>query len=103
MKESSAELDHHDLNRGNEKEDEEKDEEGNEKTSMVIRDLSEHLKSEEELKESEEKFREVFNNANDAMFLHKMKGRNPGNFLEVNDVACQILGYTRQELMNMSP
>jgi PAS domain S-box-containing protein len=37
------------------------------------------------------------------MFLHKLHGKNPGNFLEVNDVACQSLGYTREELMNMGP
>jgi PAS domain S-box-containing protein len=55
------------------------------------------------LVENEEKFREVFNNANDAMFLHKLEDKNPGKFLEVNDVACQILGYTRYELQNMSP
>ena len=37
------------------------------------------------------------------MFLHKLQVKNPGNFLEVNDVACQSLGYTREELMNMGP
>ncbi len=71
--------------------------------STITRDITNSKKVESALIESEEKFREVFNNANDAMFLHKLEGRNPGNFIEVNDVACQILGYSRNELLNMSP
>jgi PAS domain S-box-containing protein len=71
--------------------------------STITRDITNNKKLESDLKESEEKFREVFNNANDAMFLHKLYGRNPGKFIEVNDVACQILGYSRNELLNMSP
>ena len=51
----------------------------------TIQDITEWKRIEDELIESEEKFREVFNKANDAMFLHKIDGKNPGNFLEVND------------------
>jgi PAS domain S-box-containing protein len=69
----------------------------------TMQDITEWKNIEKELMESEEKFREVFNKANDAMFLHKLDGKNPGNFLEVNDLACQSLGYTRKELMNMGP
>ncbi|MGZ4857020.1 MAG: PAS domain S-box protein [Methanobacteriaceae archaeon] len=71
--------------------------------STTAHDITERKRMEEKLKESEEKYREVFNNANDAMFLHKLKNRKPGNFLEVNDVACQILGYSREELKQLSP
>ncbi len=69
----------------------------------TIQDVTERKKIEEELKESEEKFREVFYNANDAMFLHKLEDKHPGNFLEVNDLACESLGYTREELTRMGP
>lgn len=69
----------------------------------TIQDITERKNIENELKESEEKFREVFNNANDAMFLHKVKDRTPGNFIEVNETACQILGYKRAELRGMGP
>ena len=69
----------------------------------VAHDITERKKLEKELKESEEKFREVFNNANDAMFLHKLEGEKPGKFLEVNDVACQSLGYSRNEMQKMDP
>jgi PAS domain S-box-containing protein len=71
--------------------------------STITHDITARKRVEEQLKKSEEKFREVFNNANDAMFLHKMDGNNPGNFLEVNDAACESLGYTKHELMNMNP
>ncbi len=69
----------------------------------TIQDITEWKNIEEELIENEEKFREVFNKANDAMYLHKLHGKSPGNFLEVNDRACQSLGYTREELMTMGP
>lgn len=70
--------------------------------STIARDISNHKKMELKIQESEEKFREVFNNANDAIFLNplKIEGR-PGKFIEVNDVACQRLGYTREELLEM--
>ncbi|EKQ54185.1 MAG: PAS domain S-box [Methanobacterium sp. Maddingley MBC34] len=72
--------------------------------SSIARDTSASKKMELKLQESEEKFREVFNNANDAIFLHPLKNDGtPGNFVEVNDVACQRLGYTREELLQMSP
>jgi len=72
--------------------------------SSIARDITADKKLELQLEESEEKFREVFNNANDAIFLHSLKENGqPGTFTEVNDVACQRLGYTREELMQMTP
>jgi PAS domain S-box-containing protein len=72
--------------------------------SSIARDTSASKKMELQLQESEEKFREVFNNANDAIFLHSIKNDGtPDNFVEVNDVACQRLGYTREELLQMKP
>jgi len=47
---------------------------------------------------SEEKYKFLFNNGNDAIFFHELGGR----FVEVNAVACRNLGYTRDELLNMS-
>jgi PAS domain S-box-containing protein len=70
--------------------------------STIARDITNHKKMELEIQESEEKFREVFNNANDAIFLNPLKvGGKPGKFIEVNDVACQRLGYSREELLEM--
>ncbi len=54
------------------------------------------------LKESEEKFREIFNRANDMITLVKLEENGqPGRFLEVNDVATKRLGYNKEELLKM--
>ena len=39
----------------------------------------------------------LFENINDAIFIHDLAGR----FLAVNQVACQRLGYSREELLQM--
>lgn len=61
-------------------------------------------KAENALKESELKYRKLFNNANDILFLHSAT-TNPDEcrFLEVNDIACRKLGYTKEELFELSP
>ncbi len=54
------------------------------------------------LKESEEKFREIFNKANDMITLVELEEKGqPGRFLEVNDVATERLGYSRKEMLKM--
>jgi PAS domain S-box-containing protein len=70
----------------------------------VARDITDRKMAEEALKESEEKFRGIFNNANDMISLNLMNDNGmPGKFLEVNEVASKRLGYTRDEFLNMSP
>jgi two-component system cell cycle sensor histidine kinase/response regulator CckA len=54
------------------------------------------------LHESEERFRMLFNRGTDAIFVQEIKNGGYGNFIEVNDIACQRLGYTREELLRMS-
>jgi PAS domain S-box-containing protein len=69
----------------------------------VAADISEQKRSEHAFREREELFREVFNHANDAVFLHEMTPTGPGKYLLVNDVAVTWLGYSREELLKMSP
>jgi len=60
--------------------------------------------TEEALKASEERFRLLFNSSNDAIYVFPLEEHNePGNFVEVNDMACKRLGYTREELLTLSP
>ncbi|MBU1741726.1 MAG: PAS domain S-box protein, partial [Proteobacteria bacterium] len=70
----------------------------------VVQDVSERQAAEEALREAEERYRLLFNKSNDAIFVHGLDddGR-PGRFIEVNDVACQRLGYSREELLGRSP
>ena len=61
-------------------------------------------RSDDALLKSEESYRVLFNSITDAIFVHEVKADGtPGLFLEVNDVACRRLGYTREELLAMSP
>ena len=59
----------------------------------------------EELVLSRNKYRKLFNYANDAMFVISLdhNGGNYGHFSDVNNVACKRLGYSREELLGMTP
>ena len=59
----------------------------------------------EELVLSRNKYRKLFNYANDAMFVISLdrNSANYGLFSDVNNVACKRLGYTREELLTMTP
>ncbi len=57
-----------------------------------------------ELGASEEKYRTLIECASDAVFIHEINEEGmPGPFVEVNDLACTRLGYTRKELVRLSP
>jgi len=71
---------------------------------LVYRNLVSIKRSEEDLTESEKKFREIFNKANDMISVNRVDADGfPGNFLEINEVASKRLGYEKEELLNMSP
>jgi two-component system cell cycle sensor histidine kinase/response regulator CckA len=70
----------------------------------LLRDITERKQMEESLAKSEDRYRLLFNNISDAVFVHEFTADElPGRFIEVNDVACKYLGYTRDELLKMSP
>jgi two-component system, cell cycle sensor histidine kinase and response regulator CckA len=54
--------------------------------------------SRERLQQSEAKFRTLFNSASDGLVILDLKGR----ILEVNQVACEQWGYTREEVLRMA-
>jgi two-component system, sporulation sensor kinase E len=70
---------------------------------LIARDITPMKKVQNALEKSEEKFREVFNHANDGISLHFVDEGLPGKFCEVNNVVCQRLGYTKEELLLMGP
>jgi len=52
--------------------------------------------------EAERHYRLMFNSVSDAVFVHKFgEDGLPSPFFEVNDNACRLLGYTREELLQM--
>lgn len=69
----------------------------------IVRDITERKRADEALRASEEKYRKLFNNTNDAIFLLEVEEGIPKQIIEVNDVACRRLEYSREELLTMSP
>jgi PAS domain-containing protein len=65
----------------------------------MLRDLSESARTEQALRERDYHYRTLFDNAGDAILIHNLTGR----FLEVNRVACEFLGYSREELLRLTP
>jgi len=64
----------------------------------INRDITELKDTEEKLNEREEKYRTIFENAGDAIAIHDLNG----HFIEVNDIICKRLGYSREELLTMT-
>ena len=62
-------------------------------------DISERQKAEIALRESEKRYRTLFDSASDAIFIQDLAG----HILEVNRAACDQLGYSREDLLKMSP
>jgi two-component system cell cycle sensor histidine kinase/response regulator CckA len=53
-----------------------------------------------ERKRAEERYRLLFNSINDAVCVNELTPEGlPGPLTEVNDIACDSLGYTRDELL----
>ena len=76
----------------------------NELELLVNERTTELSEANEALREREEKYRLLFNNCNDSIFVHqpKVEGEN-ATFIEVNDIACQMYGYSKEELLALSP
>jgi PAS domain S-box-containing protein len=70
----------------------------------LVEDITDRKRIEEALRESDLRFKTLFENANDAITVVGMEpdGR-PSMFLNVNENTCRLTGYTRDELLSMSP
>lgn len=68
-----------------------------------VRNITERKRMEKALRKGEKKFRKLFNNVNDAIYLNKLDENGiPTVYIEVNNVACKRLGYSREELSSMT-
>ena len=67
---------------------------------FIIRDVTERKHEEEALRESETKYRQLFNHA--PAGIYEVDFAN-GKFTQVNSVMCEYTGYSREELLDMSP
>jgi len=66
--------------------------------ASLVQDITDRKRAEESLRESEEKYRGLFDESIAAVYLFDEKK----NFLDSNQAGFDLLGYPREELLNMS-
>lgn len=66
---------------------------------VSFRDITDRKRAQDALKESEERYRRIFEASYDAILLLDAED---GSILDVNDEACRMLGYARDRLMAMT-
>ena len=67
---------------------------------IVSNDISARKQSEQELLNNESRYRELFENAPDAIFIHDPTQHK---FIDCNKETYTLLGYTREEILRLSP
>ena len=68
------------------------------RSQAVIEDVTERKRLEEDLRRSEERYRDLFENAIDPIVI--VDDRQ--NYVDVNKRALELFGYSREELLSMS-
>ena len=63
-----------------------------------VRDITERKQAEEKLRQSEEKYRTILENIEDAYYEVDL----PGNLTFFNDSLCRLVGYSKEELMGIN-
>jgi PAS domain S-box-containing protein len=65
----------------------------------IATDITEQKIAQEALLKSEESYRGLFNSANDAIYIQDRSGR----FLDINEGALKMYGYSRKEMLGKTP
>jgi diguanylate cyclase (GGDEF)-like protein/PAS domain S-box-containing protein len=70
---------------------------------VAFHDISERLAAQARLRQSEIRYRTLFDGGSDAIFVISLDaGGRPDSIIEVNRVACERLGYSRDDLCGKS-
>jgi PAS domain S-box-containing protein len=65
--------------------------------AIYAKDITESKRIEEALRESEKRFRQLFEESNDAIFIHDLEGR----IYDLNHAALNMTGYPKASLLEM--
>lgn len=72
--------------------------------ARLVKEMQQHEVTDRQLKESEEKFRQLFDMANDAIYLWELDSEYMVvGCLETNKAASLMTGYSTEELKQMTP
>jgi PAS domain S-box-containing protein len=74
-----------------------RDRDGNSKTSMIIRDITDRKRAEDMLLESQEKYRNLFENANEAIFVAQDR-----KLVFFNPMTTALVDYSAEEIASWS-
>ena len=64
----------------------------------IVRDITYRKRAEEQVKQSEQKFRTIFDEATDGILLADIEGKV---FLDGNKAICAMLGYSLEEIQSL--
>ena len=66
----------------------------------MIRDITEQMRAEEQLRQKEKQYRSIFEATTDALFIIDL---DDGHVVEANPAACKIYGYIYDEFIGLPP
>lgn len=64
----------------------------------IWQDITDSKRRNERLRESEERYHELFEGASDLVYVHDLEG----NYLSMNRAAEKVFGYTREEILKLN-
>ncbi len=69
----------------------------------IFHDITGRKKADAQILAIESRYRMLLQNLNDAVIVSELTGHGPGRIVDLNDQLCRMLGYTRDELLRMTP